>query len=114
MTDREPDVESAAQHDAKTTPLLGRLRGSEPVRLYLYGALVPLLALLVYRSVLTPDEVPLWLALAAGVLGISGTEAVRGAVYSPASTADLYAEAHGAGREAGYVAATVGIPRDPA
>lgn len=56
---------------------------SEPVRLYLYGVLVPLLALLVAIGVITADLVPLVLALAAAVFGVPAAENLRKRVTSP-------------------------------
>lgn len=46
----------------------------QPVRVALYSALVPLLGLLVARGVITEDVVPFYLAVAAGVLGVTATE----------------------------------------
>ena len=60
-------------------PLLwvARLLAAEPVRVRLYGVITALVTLLVGRSVLTGYEAPLWIALAAAVLGVAGVETAR-------------------------------------
>ncbi len=58
---------------------------SEPVRLYLYSILGPLLALLLALGVVTAELVPLVLALAGAVLAVPAVEAARRKVTSPKS-----------------------------
>lgn len=55
-------------------------RAAEPVRLYLYGVLVPAVAVAAAYGLLDGSDVALWLALGAAVLGVPATEAARGAV----------------------------------
>ena len=75
---------------------LKALKASEPVRLYLYSVLVPVLAVLVAKGVITASDSALYGALASVVLVVPATELVRKAVYSPAtveSTLELVADA---------------------
>lgn len=60
---------------------------TEPVRLYLYGVLVPLVALLVALGVVQTDQALLWLAVGAAVLGVPAVERARSLVDSPATRA---------------------------
>jgi len=53
---------------------------NEPVRKYLYGILVPVVALLVYKGVVAADEAALWLAVAAAALGVPAVEYARSKV----------------------------------
>lgn len=66
-------------------PLLERWRNTEPVRLYLYGILVPGVAVLVGYGWLTTERAGLWLAVGAAVLLFTGagTELARHTVDSP-------------------------------
>lgn len=57
--------------------VLGTLLADEPVRVRLYGVLTAVVALLVGRGILTGYEAPLWIALAAAVLGVAGVETAR-------------------------------------
>jgi len=52
----------------------------EPVRLYLYGVLLAVLAVLVGYGTLTGEQAALWAALGAAVLGVPVTELLRGRV----------------------------------
>ena len=52
----------------------------EPVRLYLYGLAVPLVALLVGTGVLDSDASSLWLGIAAAVLAVPSVEGARARV----------------------------------
>lgn len=53
---------------------------SEPVRMYLYGLLVPLLAVLVFYGVVDSSAVALFIALGAAVLGVPAVEVARSKV----------------------------------
>lgn len=53
---------------------------NEPVRTYLYGILVPIIGLLVYKGVVASDEAAIWLAIAAAALGVPAVEAARSKV----------------------------------
>lgn len=64
---------------------LKRWAEAEPLRLYLYTVLAAVVALLIYRGVVTGGEATLWLGLAATVLQVSGVELVRAKVTSPAT-----------------------------
>lgn len=57
-----------------------RLRASEPVRLYLYGVGLALLALLVGYGLVDGAQAPLWVALLVALLGVPATESARRAV----------------------------------
>lgn len=65
--------------------LVERLRDLAPVRLALYPVVVAVVALLAAYGVVTADRAPLWLGLAAAVLGTAGTEVARRGAYSPAT-----------------------------
>lgn len=68
-------------------------KDSEPVRLYLYSVLVPVLALLAAKGVITNEDVAYYGVLAAAVLGVApAVEKVRSLVDSP-STAQAKQEA---------------------
>jgi hypothetical protein len=62
-------------------------KDTEPVRLYLYSVLGPLVVLLVALGVVESDQALLWLALAAAVLGVPAVERARSLVTSPATAA---------------------------
>jgi hypothetical protein len=51
-----------------------KLLDRQPVRVALYTALAPICGVLVARGVLTEDLVPVVLAVAAAVLGVTATE----------------------------------------
>lgn len=53
---------------------------SEPVRLRIYAAMTPVLALLVARGILSDSDVPYAAAAILAILGISGTESARARV----------------------------------
>jgi hypothetical protein len=57
-----------------------RLRASEPVRLYLYGVGLALVALLVAYGIVAAEFAPLWVALLVALLGVPATESARRAV----------------------------------
>ena len=57
---------------------------SEPVRVYLYGVLAALVALLVGYGVLTGELAALWLAFGAALLTVPAVERTRSSV-TPAS-----------------------------
>jgi hypothetical protein len=65
------------------------LAKSEPVRLYLYSLLVPVVALLVFLGVVDAQSAPLWIALVTAVLGVPAVEAARAAVTPVAPAASL-------------------------
>ena len=73
--------------------LFARLQLTEPVRLYLGGALAAVIALLVFYGVIDGQAAALWSALGAAVLGIPVVETVRDAVISPATHAHVLEEA---------------------
>ena len=82
-----------SRHAAQAAPTgLAGLAYREPVRLYVYGVLVAVVALLVYRGVVSGAESLLWLALAQAVLVVPATEAARGRVASPATQDQLERE----------------------
>lgn len=64
---------------------LKHLQASEPVRLYLYGLMAPVLALLVAKGVISNSDVMLYTALGTVVLLGPATELTRRAVVSPAT-----------------------------
>ena len=61
---------------------------SEPVRLYLYGLLGPVLAVLAAYGVLDASEVALWAAVAVAVLAVPGVELARRRVSPSARPGD--------------------------
>lgn len=89
------DADTVAEHAApedtapelESTPnrLVELWHELEPVRTRLYPVVATVVALLVHRGVVEGAESLLWLALAAALLGIAGTEAARRAVDSPAT-----------------------------
>jgi hypothetical protein len=68
-------------------------KDTEPVRLYLYGVLGPLVVLLVALGVVQADQALLWLAVGAAVLGVPAVEGARSLVTSPATQAQIEREA---------------------
>lgn len=74
---------TSAKHDDEDAGLLERWRVTEPVRLWLYGAAVPLLAVLVGYGVLSDHLAALWLAAVQAVLLGAGTEAARQWAVAP-------------------------------
>lgn len=59
---------------------MGKLKDTEPVRLWLYGLLGPALALLVVYGVVEDAEVALWTALGGAILVPVGAERARSLV----------------------------------
>lgn len=49
----------------------------EPVRTYLYGVLVPGLALCVAYGLISAEQAPLWIAAGGAVLGFPAVEVAR-------------------------------------
>ena len=64
----------------RTLRAIARTLAREPVRVRLYTIVTAIVALLVGRGIITGYEAPLWMALAAGVLGVAGIESARAAV----------------------------------
>jgi hypothetical protein len=65
---------------------LDRWRDTEPLRLWLYGIVVPALAAAVVYGWLTTEQMGAWLAVAAAaLLGVGAMERVRRTVWAPAS-----------------------------
>jgi hypothetical protein len=62
--------------------LFRRLQLTEPVRLYLYGVVGAVLAVLVGLGVLNDSDAALWSALGAAVLSVPLAEGIRSQVYS--------------------------------
>lgn len=60
--------------------MIKRWRAAEPVRLYVYGLLLAVLALLVGYGILTAELVPLWVGLVTAAVMAPGVEAARGRV----------------------------------
>lgn len=79
---------TTAQHRSNLT-----WKDTEPVRLYLYGILGPLVALLVVLGVVQADQAVLWLAVGAAVLGVPAVERARSLVTSPATQGQVEREA---------------------
>lgn len=62
------------------------LKDTEPVRLYLYGIVGPILAILVVIGVVQEASVQLWVALAAAILAVPiAGEAARSIAFAPAT-----------------------------
>jgi len=61
------------------------LKATEPVRLYLYGLLAPVLAVLLGKGLIDGSDVALYTALGTVVLLGPATELVRSKVYAPAT-----------------------------
>jgi len=66
---------------------LKNVKETEPVRLYLYSVLVPVLGLLVLKGVLGSDEMAAYLAVGGAVLGVPAIEKARAKVDSPSTSA---------------------------
>src|SRR4051812_34082749 len=84
-----------AKHDDEAAGLLERWRVTEPVRLWLYGAAVPLLLLLVGYGIVSDHLAALWLAVVQAVLLGAGTEAARQWAVSPRTAASAVRVAAG-------------------
>jgi len=80
---------SAPRHAAEAPTGLAGLLYREPVRLYVYGVVGAVVALLVFRGVVSGTESLLWLALAQVLLAVPATEAARARVDSPATSAGV-------------------------
>ena len=65
--------------------MLNKVKASEPVRLYLYSLLAPVLGFLLLKGHLSSDEVSTYLALGVAVLGVPAVEKARSVVDSPAT-----------------------------
>lgn len=75
-------------HDAPAG-WLQRWQDTEPLRLYLYGIVVPLLGAAVTYGLLTTEQLGAWLAVAgAALLGVGALERVRRIVWAPAAVDD--------------------------
>lgn len=61
----------------RTLTTLTALLAREPVRVRLYAVISAIITLLVGRSIITGYEAPLWIALAAALLGVAGVETAR-------------------------------------
>lgn len=61
---------------------------SEPVRVYLYGLLAPLVAVLGAYGIVSDELAPLWIGLGAAVLGVPLIEAARRKVTPVADPRD--------------------------
>lgn len=85
--------------------MLENLKNSEPVRLYLYSLVGPVLAVLFAKGVVSGEDVVVYTALAGAVLAVAGVEKARSVVDSP-DTAQAKQEALEAEAELneGYVA----------
>jgi hypothetical protein len=59
---------------------VNKLKFTEPVRLYLYSLLGPLVAVAVLYGVINDAQGAVWTALATAVLGVAGTEVARSKV----------------------------------
>lgn len=68
--------------------LLTKWKTYEPVRLYLYGVLVPIVLLAVGYGLVTSSQAVLWLGVLAAALGAPATEAARGQVTAPGNLED--------------------------
>jgi hypothetical protein len=80
-------VAEHAQDQDEDQGLLARWRQTEPLRLWLYGIAVPLLALLVGYGLLTHGLAGLWLAVLTAALLGGSVEGARQYVVSPATAA---------------------------
>jgi len=78
-----------AEHSEPTPTLVERWVELSPVRLALYPVVVIVVALLVAYGIVDGERAPLWLALAAAALGVTGTEAARAVAYSPNTVAAI-------------------------
>lgn len=83
--------------EEQTGGLLARWKQTEPLRLWLYGIAVPLLAALVGYGLLTGTQAGLWLAVLTAALLGGGVEAARQYVVSPATARAALTEAAAAG-----------------
>lgn len=60
--------------------MLKKLKDTEPVRLYLYSLVAPVLAALFAKGVVSGEDVLVYTTLAGSVLGVVGVEAARARV----------------------------------
>lgn len=78
------------------TGRLYRWAQTEPARVRIYGALVPVVGILVQRGLVTGSEVPLVEAALLALLGIGGVESARAKVVPLAKVVEAKAEAESA------------------
>lgn len=83
-----------AEHNERTPTLVERWAELSPVRLALYPVVVVVVALLVGYGILDGARAPLWLAVAAAVLGVAGTEGARRVAYSPSTVREVVRNWH--------------------
>lgn len=76
---------TVAQTDPAPNVLERVLGQTEPVRRALYPVVVAVLALLVAYGILDDNLVPVWLGVAAALLGTGGIEAARRVAWAPAT-----------------------------
>ncbi len=57
----------------------------EPVRLYLYSMLGPVIGLLISNGIVGESQASLWIALGTAILGVGATEVARSKVTPVAS-----------------------------
>lgn len=60
--------------------MLKRWKATEPLRLYVYGLVAPVMAALILYGVLSSEEAAAWAGIAAAVLLPAGAEAARAKV----------------------------------
>lgn len=84
-----------AEHaqDQEQQGALARWRQTEPLRLWLYGIAVPIVALLVGYGLLTGHLAGLWLAVVTAALLGGGVEGARQFVVAPATARAAVREA---------------------
>jgi hypothetical protein len=82
-----------AAHAAPSS-LLQRWADAQPVRLFLYGLTVPVLAACVVYGWLTTEQAGAWLAVAGALFGatVAGTELARRVAWAPVSVEQVLAD----------------------
>lgn len=55
-------------------------KDTEPVRLYIYGTIAPVVGVLVAYGIVDSAKAALWIALGTAILGVGGTEIARSKV----------------------------------
>jgi len=83
-----------AEHSEPSPTLVERWAELSPVRLALYPVVVVVVALLVGYGILDGGRAHLWLAVAAAVLGVAGTEGARRIAYSPNTVREVVQNWH--------------------